>query len=80
MRISFMSLLLLFSLFSCSPNREETTTRGHLRVLVAESVAPVLIPEVTEFMRLYKANGADLSYAIVRSKEQIDDFSAIPQG
>ncbi len=69
MRHTTLLALVLAGLISCAPKSEETTTKGHLRVLVAEAVAPVLIPEVNEFMRLYKENGADVSLAIVESRE-----------
>lgn len=62
------SLLLLLAL-SCGPNQEETATKGHLRVLVAESVAPVLIQEVNEFMSLYQTHGADVTYSLLQSTD-----------
>jgi len=62
----YTSLFLLIS--SCEQNQEETATKGHLRVLVAESVAPVLGQEVNRFMSLYQAHGADVSYAVVQSE------------
>jgi phosphate transport system substrate-binding protein len=62
----YASLFLLIS--SCEQKQEETATKGHLRVLVAESVAPVLEKEVNRFMSLYKAHGADVSYVVVQSE------------
>jgi phosphate transport system substrate-binding protein len=59
----------MFLAFSCRPNDEETATKGHLRVLVAESVAPVLVQEVNKFLSLYQAHGADVKYTIVQSRE-----------
>ena len=51
-------LPLLLMLVSCAPRNDETTTKGHLHILVAEDVAPVMIPEVAEFTRLYQDRGA----------------------
>lgn len=62
-------LLLLLVAASCAPNREETATKGHLRVLIAESVAPVMVPAVNRFMSLYQARGADVTYSFVTSTE-----------
>jgi phosphate transport system substrate-binding protein len=54
---------------SCGQNQEETATKGHLRVLVAESVAPVLRQQVDQFMSLYQARGADVAYAVMQSRD-----------
>lgn len=60
--------VLLFLAVSCGPQKEEeTTTKGHLRVLVSESVAPVIIQGVQKFMNLYQAHGADVTYTIDQS-------------
>ena len=70
MRTYVVAVVLFVSFISCSRrDTEETTTKGHLRVLVSESVAPVVIPEVEEFMRLYRERGADVTYSVVRSQE-----------
>ncbi len=69
MKTSLLPVLLLVNFVSCQRSNEETTTSGHLRVLVSESVAPVVIPEVAEFMSLYKERGADVSYEVVTSRE-----------
>jgi len=61
-------LFLLFVVLSCGRNEEETATKGHLHVLVAESVAPAAVQEVNEFMSLYEKHGADVTYAVVRSQ------------
>jgi phosphate transport system substrate-binding protein len=62
-------LLIPILLCSCAPNQEETAIKGHLFVLVSESVAPVLGHEVGRFMSLYQARGADVAYAVVRSRD-----------
>ncbi|HTP13572.1 MAG TPA: substrate-binding domain-containing protein [Bacteroidota bacterium] len=81
MRPAIFSTLLLVCFLSCSRNNEETTTTGHLHVLVSESVAPVMIPQVAEFMNLYKERGADVAYTIVRSeagnRKFIDDTARL---
>lgn len=64
----------MFLSFSCRPNDEETATKGHLRVLIAESVAPVLVQEVNKFMSLYQAHGADVKYTIMQSSEVDERF------
>lgn len=62
------SLILLTSLMACSPQKEESTTRGHLRLLVGESVAPPIVAEVDEFLRLYREGGATITYSVVSSE------------
>lgn len=62
------SLLLLASLIACSPEKEESTTRGHLKLLVGESVAPPIVAEVDEFLRLYQEGGAKITYSVVSSE------------
>jgi phosphate transport system substrate-binding protein len=61
-------------LCSCGPNQEETATKGHLRVLVSESVAPVFGQEVKRFLTLYQAHGADVTYSVVTSKNANERF------
>ena len=60
--------LLLAAIVSCAPERDETTTKGHLNVVVGESVTPILAIEVRSFMDLYRANGADLTYSVSPSE------------
>jgi phosphate transport system substrate-binding protein len=62
---AFLTLLL----YSCTPNQEETATKGHLHVLVAEAVAPTMTEEVAEFMKLYGPRGADVTMSIVSSEQ-----------
>jgi phosphate transport system substrate-binding protein len=71
-QLSYLLLLLLYC--SCAPDREETATRGRLRVLIAESVAPVMISAVNRFMSLYQAHGADVTYSVVKSAEANQHF------
>jgi len=69
-----MLMLLAVLAFSCGPCDEETATRGHLRVLIAESVAPVVVQEVNRFLGLYASHGADVKYTIMQSREINDRF------
>lgn len=62
------SVLLIVAL-SCGPSQDETATKGHLRVLVAESVAPVLVQEVNKFMDVYLSHGAHVTYTVMQSRE-----------
>ena len=61
-------------LCSCGPKQDETATKGHLRVLVSESVAPVFEQEVRKFLSLYQAHGADVTYTVVTSRIANDRF------
>ncbi len=61
----------LFLIPACSPEKGETTTRGKLHVLIAESVAPPMIEQVQQFDSLYAKNGAELSYTVLPSEAAI---------
>lgn len=68
------SLVLAFfvvSLSGCTPDKPETTTRGHLHVLISESIAPPMIEQVDQFLSIYSKNGAAITYGIVTSEEAI---------
>ncbi|HAL56413.1 MAG TPA: hypothetical protein DCP63_08060 [Bacteroidetes bacterium] len=67
-------VLLAFLIDRCAPEKPETTTKGHLHVLIAESVAPVIVAEVNEFLSIYAKNGANITYSIVSSNEAIESF------
>jgi phosphate transport system substrate-binding protein len=65
-----LAAILLLGFVSCArKGEEETTTKGHLHLLLAESVAPALVPQVDEFMSLYRERGADVSYSIAKAQE-----------
>jgi len=49
----------------CTTEEKETTTKGKLHVFIPESIAPVMIDEVNEFLQLYQANGAQITGTIV---------------
>jgi phosphate transport system substrate-binding protein len=63
------SLFLLAGLIACSPEKkDESTTRGNLKLLIGESVAPPIVAEVDEFLRLYHEGGAKITYSVVSSE------------
>jgi phosphate transport system substrate-binding protein len=64
----------LFLLLGCSTEKKETTTRGNLHIFIPESIAPVMIDEVNEFMSLYKANGAQITFTIVSAEQAAQRF------
>ncbi|MBM4161053.1 MAG: hypothetical protein FJ217_08135 [Ignavibacteria bacterium] len=61
-------------LAGCYPEKQETTTRGHLTVYLTESAAPVLIEEVRHFLDLYGADGANIDYKIMSTEEAVREF------
>ncbi|HXG39065.1 MAG TPA: substrate-binding domain-containing protein [Bacteroidota bacterium] len=63
---------MLFS--SCSPEKPETATKGHLHVFIPESVAPAILEQVREFLIIYGKNGAEVSYTITTTEEAITRF------
>jgi ABC-type phosphate transport system substrate-binding protein len=73
MRILIFSVLIIFVL-GCNSQPEETTTRGHLHVFIPESLAPILIEEVNQFLNLYSQNGAKITYTIVPSQTVVHHF------
>jgi phosphate transport system substrate-binding protein len=62
---------LAFGLSACGPEKKETTTRGTLHALFAESTAPVMAEEVTQFLSVYGKTGANITYDVVSSEEAI---------
>lgn len=68
----FYCLAALF--LSCSTEERETTTKGKLHVFIPESIAPVMIDEVNEFLNLYQANGAHITNTIVSAEKVADRF------
>jgi len=59
----FVGIIALF--LGCNTEEKETTTKGKLHVYIPESIAPVMIDEVNEFLNLYQANGAHITDTIV---------------
>jgi phosphate transport system substrate-binding protein len=67
----FLALSLGLVLPGCTSEKSETTTRGNLHVLIAESFAPPMIEEVDQFLNVYAVNGAHITYEVVTSDEAI---------
>ncbi len=65
------ALLLVLALSSCEREEKETTTRGNLHALFAESVAPAMVEEVNQFLSNYEKNGAKITYDVVSSDQAI---------
>lgn len=62
------SLLLIATsllLTGCPPEKTESPTKGHLQVLVAESIAPPVLRQVDAFDKIYGAHGAHLRAEVV---------------
>jgi phosphate transport system substrate-binding protein len=64
--LCFVCLIALF--LGCSTEEKETATKGNLRIFIPESIAPVMIDEVNEFLALYQATGAHLTDTIVSAE------------
>jgi len=69
--ITVGSLACLVLLFGCTREKSETSTRGNLHVLVAESVLPPAIDEFNAFLNLYASDGAKIDYEAVSSEQAI---------
>ncbi len=67
MRILIFTALIT-SLFGCSTEQKETTTKGRLHIFIPESIAPVMIDEVNEFLSLYRQSGAQITFTIASSE------------
>ncbi|MBI5463399.1 MAG: substrate-binding domain-containing protein [Ignavibacteriales bacterium] len=75
----FFTLLLavaIVSITGCPTEKRETPTRGNLRVLISESVAPSLIEEINFFHSYYRTNGANITFDIVSSEEANRRFAS----
>ena len=68
----FISLIALF--LGCSTEEKESATKGKLHVFIPESLAPVMVDEVNEFLRLYQANGATMTDTIVSAETVAREF------
>lgn len=68
-RNMFTRSLLLFAsallLLGCPPEKAESPTKGHLQILVAESIAPPVLRQVDAFDKIYRAHGAHLTAEVV---------------
>lgn len=66
-----LTLCCLFALAGCAREKTETTTRGNLHALFAESTAPAMAQEVSQFLTTYRKAGANISFELVSSDEAI---------
>jgi phosphate transport system substrate-binding protein len=73
-RISLLLVLLLLFFSACRQKASETTTSGHLYVLVTQSAAPALIEEINQFLNTYREQGAHITYSVVPSENAIYQF------
>ncbi len=73
-RISVLLVPFLLLLSACQQKESETTTSGHLYVLITESGAPALIEEVNQFLSAYREQGAHITYSVVPSEEAVRQF------
>jgi phosphate transport system substrate-binding protein len=73
MRTLLYSALIVFVL-GCNSQPGETTTRGNLHIFIPESLAPVMIDEVNEFLKLYSQNGAHITYTIISAETAVRQF------
>ena len=65
---------LIALVLGCNTEEKETTTKGRLHVFIPESIAPVMVDEVHEFLNLYQANGADITDTIVSAETAARHF------
>jgi phosphate transport system substrate-binding protein len=70
--LCFVCMIVLF--LGCSTEEKETTTKGNLHVFIPESIAPVMIDEVNEFVNLYQSNGAHITDTIVSTETAAHHF------
>ncbi len=70
----FCFICMITFFLGCSTEEKETTTKGNLHVFIPESIAPVMIDEVNEFVNLYQANGAYITDTIVSTETAARHF------
>ena len=68
------SLFLAALFLGCSTEEKESATKGKLHVSIPESLAPVMVDEVNEFLRLYQASGASITDTIVSAETAARQF------
>ena len=64
-------IILVLALSGCGREKAETTTRGSLHALFAESTVPAMKEEVNQFLSLYSKAGANITYEGVSSQDAI---------
>ena len=70
--LCFICIMVVF--FGCNTEEKETTTKGKLHIFIPESIVPVMIDEVNEFLNLYQANGAYITDTIVSAETAARHF------
>jgi phosphate transport system substrate-binding protein len=65
---SLCFVFLIALILGCGTEEKETATKGRLHVFIPESIAPVILDEVHEFLNLYQANGANITDTIVSAE------------
>ena len=71
---SLFCVFLIALFIGCTIEEKESTTKGKLHVFVPESIAPVMIDEVNEFLDLYQVNGAHITDTIVSAETAAHRF------
>jgi phosphate transport system substrate-binding protein len=61
-----LAVIAMTTLIACSPDRNETPTKGAMMALVSESVAPILKLERAEFEELYREAKVELKVTSTR--------------
>ena len=56
MRSVYYCMFLIVLLWGCMNEEKESTTKGKLHIFIPQSVAPVMLDEVNEFLSLYQAH------------------------
>jgi phosphate transport system substrate-binding protein len=70
--VTVASLACLVLIVGCIREKSETTTRGSLHVLIAESTVPSAVDEVNGFLDLHSSDGARIGYEVVTSEQAIE--------
>ncbi|HTY38258.1 MAG TPA: substrate-binding domain-containing protein [Bacteroidota bacterium] len=66
--VVFAALVLLGG---CVREKSETSTRGHLHILIAESTVPPALDEVKQFLNQFSNEGANIDYQIVTTDQAL---------
>ena len=69
--MTVISVACLVLLVGCAREKSETSTRGNLHVLIAESALPPAVDEVKAFLDLHASEGANIGYEVVSSEQAI---------
>jgi len=72
--IVFIAVTLSLCAAACQPEQTQSPTKGTLELIIPESIEPVMMAEVNQFMDLYRQNGADIRTRIGTTESAIDAF------